>query len=590
MDGAVHPRVRLAGHGDGSPYPRADPADIDRLPGDTWATAQLPVGVRLEFTGDASAVEIELHDRDRRPGYRGKGAGTHVRAWRRRDVVDGAAVLGDGRVPLATGGTGDGPLIVYLPEGMRPTILSVRAASAARRAGAIAAALVGLRRLHRRGLGGERAVGCVAGGRGGRPLGLDVVNCGYAGSARGEIAVRRAAGRRPRGGRHLGQPRDQLLDAHAAQRGHDAGRDRPRSSTSCARAIPDTPIVVVSPGAAARRRGDAQPAGRHAWPTCGTPWRRPRPLEPATSTLVPGLARLLDARCSPTASIPATPATACWPPPSERWSGRGCTHDMTRGHARRGAHGGRAQPARPRARAARSASPRSPAGSGSARAAPTPSSPRSARRRLPRPPPTDKTYMLGPAIVALGRAAAATEFGASTTPGPAMERLSDDLGLQCVASAAIGDEIVILGQGRRAGAARAVGRDRPARPARSARWAPCSWPGRPPPRSTRGCAGSAPTPARGNWPGYRARRRHGPPARLLGGARSGRPRPARAALPRSPRPPPGPPPCAGRCSTSSRSSGHEEYILGELTGAAGYQRQPPGRPRRSVPTVGSCSP
>ena len=38
---------------------RADPADRDRLPGDTWDRACVPAGVRLEFTArGVSAVEI----------------------------------------------------------------------------------------------------------------------------------------------------------------------------------------------------------------------------------------------------------------------------------------------------------------------------------------------------------------------------------------------------------------------------------------------------------------------------------------------------------------------------------------------------
>jgi DNA-binding IclR family transcriptional regulator len=60
--------------------------------------------------------------------------------------------------------------------------------------------------------------------------------------------------------------------------------------------------------------------------------------------------------------------------------------------------------------------------------------------------PTDKTYVLGPAVVALGRAAAAAELGALDFARPAMERLSNDLGLRCLASAAIGTDIVILGK------------------------------------------------------------------------------------------------------------------------------------------------
>src|SRR6185436_18258560 len=38
------------------PYPRADPADLDRLPGDTVGTARLPVSVRLELVGRAEGL------------------------------------------------------------------------------------------------------------------------------------------------------------------------------------------------------------------------------------------------------------------------------------------------------------------------------------------------------------------------------------------------------------------------------------------------------------------------------------------------------------------------------------------------------
>jgi DNA-binding IclR family transcriptional regulator len=58
--------------------------------------------------------------------------------------------------------------------------------------------------------------------------------------------------------------------------------------------------------------------------------------------------------------------------------------------------------------------------------------------------PADKTYVLGPGVVALGRAAAAAELTALDYARPAMERLSEELGLQCLASAAIGGEIVIM--------------------------------------------------------------------------------------------------------------------------------------------------
>ena len=54
-----------------------------------------------------------------------------------------------------------------------------------------------------------------------------------------------------------------------------------------------------------------------------------------------------------------------------------------------------------------------------------------------------KTYGLGAALVALGNSAVAS-FPAVDTAVPEMQALTDDLGLVCVASAAIHDEIVIL--------------------------------------------------------------------------------------------------------------------------------------------------
>lgn len=57
--------------------------------------------------------------------------------------------------------------------------------------------------------------------------------------------------------------------------------------------------------------------------------------------------------------------------------------------------------------------------------------------------PEQKTYSLGPALVALGNAALGN-FSAADYALPEMQALTDELGLDCVASAAIHDEIVIL--------------------------------------------------------------------------------------------------------------------------------------------------
>jgi DNA-binding IclR family transcriptional regulator len=57
--------------------------------------------------------------------------------------------------------------------------------------------------------------------------------------------------------------------------------------------------------------------------------------------------------------------------------------------------------------------------------------------------PLQKNYGLGPAVVVLGNAALAS-YPAATIAQPEMQALSDELDLDCVASAPIGDEIVIL--------------------------------------------------------------------------------------------------------------------------------------------------
>lgn len=178
--------------GAGVPYPRADPADFARLPVDTWGMAMVPVGVRLEFTGDATAVDISYTTATDDLGYRGSGAGTTFAAWRNGSKVDEAdAVLGESTVRLDTAAAeSDDPdtdrVIVHIPEGMKPTITSITAVD-----GSIAPAPAQKRWLA---YGDSINEGWVASGPSGawpsivgRRHGLDVVNLGYAGSARGEI-------------------------------------------------------------------------------------------------------------------------------------------------------------------------------------------------------------------------------------------------------------------------------------------------------------------------------------------------------------------------------------------------------------------
>ena len=59
--------------------------------------------------------------------------------------------------------------------------------------------------------------------------------------------------------------------------------------------------------------------------------------------------------------------------------------------------------------------------------------------------PVDKTFTLGPAVIAVGNAAAAREFEVVDFARAEMQALADELSVRCIASAAIGEEIVFLG-------------------------------------------------------------------------------------------------------------------------------------------------
>ena len=175
---------------DDLPYPRADPADLDRLPGDTVATARLPVGVRLEFVGRAEGLEIDYETQTDDLGYRGPGAGTAFTLVTGDESVSVPAMLGAGTARFSLGALArrdpDQPLVVYLPEGMRPRVCGLGADG-----GELRPAPRGPRWIA---YGDSIAEGWIASGPSGawpavaaRRHGLDVVNLGYAGSARGEL-------------------------------------------------------------------------------------------------------------------------------------------------------------------------------------------------------------------------------------------------------------------------------------------------------------------------------------------------------------------------------------------------------------------
>jgi lysophospholipase L1-like esterase len=182
--------------GQGAAYPRADPKDFSRLPIDTWGTAMIPVGVRLEFSPAARAVQIGYRTKTSDLGYRGEGAGTTFAAYQGEKFLSVSdAVFGDGMAVLdlsgadaddMRGGDGAQPVVVHLPEGMKPEIISLRAT-----AGELLPVPAQPRWIC---YGDSIAEGWTASepagawpAIAGRVHGLDVVNLGYAGAARGEI-------------------------------------------------------------------------------------------------------------------------------------------------------------------------------------------------------------------------------------------------------------------------------------------------------------------------------------------------------------------------------------------------------------------
>lgn len=181
---------------------RADPADRDRLPGDTWGRAGLPAGVRLEFTAHgvrtmqvdytASVASEADSYRDVPPVFTlvaHSGCGSEG-----SDGESGAAQALD--IPAAPGSHSapiqlpypDGEFTLHLPESLRPSLTGLRVVGG----GTIAPAPARRRWLV---YGDSIAEGWSVSrphlawpALAGRALGVETVNLGYAGAARGELA------------------------------------------------------------------------------------------------------------------------------------------------------------------------------------------------------------------------------------------------------------------------------------------------------------------------------------------------------------------------------------------------------------------
>jgi len=175
--------------GSGVPYPRAnpDPMEVSRLPVDTWGAAGLPAAVRLEFTGAATSLEIGYHASNDNLGIRGDSAGRSFSLWSdKRKLAEVKAVMGASVAKFDLPALAvDERYIVYLPEGMKPLVTRLTA-----QGGTIQPAPAQPRwiaygdSITEGWVASEPALGwpMVAG----RRFGLDVVNMGYAGAARGE--------------------------------------------------------------------------------------------------------------------------------------------------------------------------------------------------------------------------------------------------------------------------------------------------------------------------------------------------------------------------------------------------------------------
>jgi lysophospholipase L1-like esterase len=178
----------------GVPYPRAKPEGaMARLPQDTWMMASIPAGVRLELVGDATEVDVTYHCAHASFGYLGGGECHSFVVW--RVGADSAGVEStkiasidaeEGEHTVRLPGPAGARTIIYLPERMGPTILSITAVD-----GGIEPAPAQPRWLC---YGDSIAEGWVVSDPDaawpaviGRDQGIDAVNLGYAGSARGEI-------------------------------------------------------------------------------------------------------------------------------------------------------------------------------------------------------------------------------------------------------------------------------------------------------------------------------------------------------------------------------------------------------------------
>ncbi|MFI6643091.1 GDSL-type esterase/lipase family protein [Streptomyces sp. NPDC050504] len=181
------PFLRGVAWWDGGRAVRADPADTARLPWDTAQRAALPVGVRLEFAS-AGADAVEVRYRTAPQGRPRDSALPHLFAlWSPAGLVgEFTAAPAAERAVTVPLPPAPGPYTLYLPESQAPAVLGLRG-----RGGALAPGPARPRWLVHgdsitEGWWSTRPAHAWPAAAG-RALGLDAVNLGYAGAARGEL-------------------------------------------------------------------------------------------------------------------------------------------------------------------------------------------------------------------------------------------------------------------------------------------------------------------------------------------------------------------------------------------------------------------
>ena len=314
----------------------------------------MPAGVRLELDGDATAVGVHYTTATGDSGVRGDGGGRTFEAWTRDGLLDTVhAVVGPGTVELQLGAR-PGPVTVHLPEVMRPRIDGLRPVGGELVPGPAKPRWVAY--------GDSILEGWVASapaqlvGTGGPRLDLDLVNLGYAGAARGEIASAEAVAGLDASIVTLSYGTNCWSMIPHSER--DAGCRLRRLPHDRATRPPDDTVDRGLADPPARRRDHAQPArrdprfppGNHGGSRRGADRRRPGPR--------PGARRAAGRRRggSPTGSTPTTTATACSPTPSAPRSRAALGSERTTTPAAAGDLGGRERSGGSRRRAASLAS------------------------------------------------------------------------------------------------------------------------------------------------------------------------------------------------------------------------------------------